>query len=196
MFGVRSGYEQPRYDVVARPTETLEVRRYAPRVAAEARVDASDGDEGRSAAFRLLFDYVSGANRENARIDMTSPVETAQASRKIAMTVPVETGGPSKGPVTMRFFLPIAQGVDSAPEPLDPHVRIVEVPEQTLAVLRFSGFRDQESVSVKKRELLSVLASTPWQAASEPVAYFYDPPWTLPFFRRNEVVVAVTRQDS
>ena len=79
-------------------------------------------------------------------------------------------------------------------QPADPRVRIIEVPEQILAVLRFSGLRDEETVRAQKQQLLGALRETSWQAILEPVAMFYDPPWTLPFLRRNEVAVAVTGQ--
>ena len=31
-------------------------------------------------------------------------------------------------------------------------------------------------------------------SGGDPVVWFYDPPWTLPPLRRNEVAVRVTRQ--
>lgn len=196
LFGFRSGYEQPHYDVIDRAGENLEVRLYASRLAAEARIVASRKEDGRNATFRLLFDYISGANSGEAGIDMTAPVETTEASRKIAMTTPVETSSETDGRVTMRFFLPSEFTLENVPQPTDPRVRIIEVPEQILAVLRFSGSRDDEMVRAKKEQLLGALRGTKWQAASEPVALFYDPPWTLPFLRRNEVAVAVTAQAS
>ncbi len=196
LFGVRSGYEQPSYEVVAQLEEDLEVRRYAPRLAAEARVEAEDEEAGRNAAFRLLFDYITGENRDRAEISMTAPVESAPTSRKIAMTVPVESAGDPSGTVMMRFFLPAAFDAESAPEPLDPRVRIVELPAQNVAALRFTGFRSEESVAAKKETLLDRLGGTVWQPSGNPVAYFYDPPWTLPFMRRNEVVVTVVGRAS
>lgn len=203
VFGVRSGYEQPPYEVVERLGETLEVRRYAPRVAVEAQVEATDTRDGQGAAFRLLFDYISGANRTETGIAMTAPVETGPVetgsgeaggtSEEIAMTAPVETARSADGQVRMRFFLPAAYDRNSAPAPLDPRLSIVAVPEQTFAVLRFSGFGREKAVMAKKKELLCGLEASSWRPASAPVAYFYHPPWTLPFFRRNEAVVAVAQ---
>ncbi len=193
LFGVRSGYEQPAYQVVERQGDTIEVRRYPPRVAAEATVEGATDTAGRNAAFRLLFDYISGANRAAASIDMTTPVETARTSAKIAMTVPVETARSDEEGMRMRFFLPAAYNAESTPQPRDPRVRIVDLPEQTVAVLRFSGSRSEEAVADKTVELLRALETTPWRPASAPIAYFYDPPWTLPFLRRNEVAVTVER---
>lgn len=195
LFGIRSGYEQPQYQVIDAVSEDLEVRRYPPRLIAEARVETSGVEEGRNAAFRLLFDYISGANSGEAGIDMTVPVESAEASQKIAMTTPVATSSAAEGEVTLRFFFPSEFTLETAPQPNDPRVTILELPEQTLAVLRFSGSRDEEAVKAKNEQLLRALNETSWRASSEPFAFFYDPPWTLPFLRRNEVAVAVTDQD-
>jgi hypothetical protein len=194
IFGIRSGYEQPAYEVIERQAEVFEVRRYAPRVAAEVTVETADHEAGENAAFRALFEYISGANRADARIDMTAPVEFGRTSDKIAMTVPVETGRTKGGGARMRFFLPESYSADSAPEPRDPRVRIIALPERMIAILRFSGPGRESAVVAKTQELLRMLEGTPWRPSYAPTAYFYDPPWTLPFFRRNEVAVAVTRQ--
>jgi hypothetical protein len=176
--------------------ENFEVRLYASRLAAEARVETSRNEDGRNAAFRLLFDYISGANSGEAGIDMTVPIESSENARKIAMTTPIETSSAAEGGVTMRFFFPSEFTSENAPQPNDPSIRILQLPEQILAVLRFSGSRDDEVVRAKKEQLLRALDETSWRASSEPVAFFYDPPWTLPFLRRNEVAVAVIAQGS
>lgn len=193
VFGNRSGYEQPGYKVVESLGESTEIRAYEPRVAAEARVENEDLDEGRDAAFRLLFDYITGSNRTAAKIAMTVPAESTGTSEKIAMTAPVEPSRTRDNRVYMRFFLPAKFDRETAPRPLDPRITIVDVPVQTVAVLRFSGFGGEDTVAEKKRELLRSLATTSWKPLSDSVVYSYDPPWTLPFFRRNEVVVAVGR---
>jgi hypothetical protein len=120
VFGIRSGYEQPDYRIVQVLSGGVEIRRYSESVAAEAQVESTDRSEGRTAAFRLLFDYISGKNRSESRIEMTAPVETARSPEKIAMTAPVETMSTEQGRVRMRFFLPKSYSVDSAPRPLDP----------------------------------------------------------------------------
>jgi hypothetical protein len=144
--------------------------------------------------FRVLFDYISGANRAQQTVAMTAPVETAAAPEPTAMTVPVETSAQAGGPYAMRFFLPAdyTVEVETAPEPTNPEVRIVEVPERTLAVLRFSGPRGADNVARHVSEFDRMIAGSSWRAVGEPMTLFYDPPWTIPFLRRNEVALPVT----
>ena len=197
VFGVRSGTEQPAYEVVAQLGEAAEVRRYGPRLAAEVEVEASDAGEGRNAAFRILAAYIFGANRARQEIAMTAPVEVAGESegrgiaQKIEMTAPVETASGEGGRLTMRFFLPAGLTMATVPTPEDPRVRILTVPGQTLAVRRFTGWRGASEVDAEEAELREALDGTAWRPAGESAAFFYDPPWTIPFLRRNEVVLPV-----
>lgn len=210
VFGDRSGTETLDYEVVADLGEDLEVRRYADRIAAEARVPGRDAG---SDAFSMLFDYIKGANRGSQDVAMTAPVETGERGTEIAMTAPVETetaetttrddadrdgdrdAGRDNGrtTVTMRFLLPSKFNRESAPVPTHEQVRLVTLPAETMAVLRFSGFGGRSTVARRQQELQRRLKDAPWTAAGQPVAMFYDPPWTLPFLRRNEVAVPVSR---
>jgi hypothetical protein len=194
LFGGRSGYEQPAYEVVGRVEGSIEVRRYGPRLAAETTVEGADADTSRSAAFRILAAYIFGANRPKTEVAMTAPVEVDARPRKIAMTAPVETAEAGEGRTVMRFFLPRSLALATAPEPNDPRVRLVTVPEETLAVLRFTGWRDSGAVAERSEQLLRALEGSAWRPLATPVALFYDPPWTLPFLRRNEVAVPAARR--
>ncbi len=204
VFGVRSGTEQAPYTVIAQLSEDTEVRRYPPVLAAEASVSARSEERGRNSAFRLLFDYISGANRTQTKVAMTTPVETAAKSQKIAMTIPVETPvrtpGQSRAAAgeenAMRFFLPAKYTVETAPEPTNPKVRLVEVPERTVAVRRFTGSTGAKEAARQRKELDSELSRSDWKASGEPFAMYYDPPWTLPFLRRNEVAVPVIKAET
>ena len=191
VFGVRLGTEQASYTVIAHLDDNTEVRRYPPQLVAETSVTAPDESSARNKAFRVLFDYISGASRAQKKVAMTAPVETA-APETIAMTAPVETTAQAGGSYAMRFFLPAEYTMETAPEPTNPEVRIVEVPERTLAVLRFSGSRGADNVAHHASELERVIAGCSWRAVGEPTTLFYDPPWTIPFLRRNEVTIPVT----
>ena len=181
VFGIRGTYEQPAYRVVQVLEPGIEIRAYGPRVAVETPV----ADGGESAAFERLFRYIAGANTAGRDVAMTAPVE--QAPRRVAMTVPVELSG---GAGAMRFFLPASLASDP-PVPTEPEVRIVRLPAVTLGVVRFSGVA---GASVRERQvarLRGALARAGRATAGEPTLFSYDPPFALPFVRRNEVALAV-----
>lgn len=194
LIGIRSGTEQPPYEVVDRTPGEVEIRRYGMRLAAETTVEASDAEAGRSAAFRILAGYLFGANRSKSEIAMTAPVEVQTAAQKITMTAPVETAPAGEGRFAMRFFLPAHLSLATAPEPTDPRVRLLTVPAETLAVRRYSGSRGAERVAVEGAALRAALEASAWRPTAEPISLFYDPPWTLPFLRRNEAAVSVVRR--
>lgn len=187
VFGIRL-YEEPSYTVVDRVGDAVEIRRYGPRLAAEAEV-ASTGEAGRNEAFRLLFDYIAGANDAAPAntIAMTTPVQVAEP-QTIAMTTPVDVR--DEGGVRMQFFLPATFTGGDAPEPTNPAVRLVTVPEETIAILRFTG--SGRDMPERQASLLAALAGSGWEARGTPYALFYDAPFTLPFVRRNEAAVRVT----
>lgn len=190
VFGIRSGYEQPPYEVVSPVADDIEVRRYGARTAAQVVLDGADPEATDNGAFRILAGYIFGGNRGEQDIAMTSPVAVAEG-QEIAMTAPVETAQAADGRYTMRFFLPASYTVANAPVPDDPRVEIVEVQPETIVALRFSGFGGDETVAERQRELLAALDGTDWRPVGAPIALYYDPPWTLPFLRRNEVAIAV-----
>ncbi|AWI86930.1 heme-binding protein [Methylobacterium sp. DM1] len=179
VVGIRATYEEPRYAVVERLDRGVEIRAYDGRVAAE--TDARGQQDGE--AFGRLFRYITGANAGGARIAMTAPVETG--GRLIAMTVPVEqgVGGP------MRFYLPRTVAEAGAPEPTEPGVRLTRIPPERLAVLRFSGSATAEAREAQVRILAEVLDKAGRKPAEPPFFMGYDPPFSIPFLRRNEVAV-------
>lgn len=195
VFGDRSGTEQVDYEVVERLADGVEIRRYPARLAVETTVSGATPGRPGNVAFRRLFAYIQGANDGGRDIAMTAPVETAaspgDAGRQIAMTAPVESSR-SPDAYRMRFFLPASLALAAAPAPSDPEVRLVEVPSRTVAVLRFSGFGSASTVRARTAELLGVLENSAWRTEGGLSSMFYDPPWTLPFFRRNEAIVEVT----
>lgn len=190
VFGIRSGYEQLSYTVIDTMGDA-EVRQYPPRVVAEV-VDAKDDDE----AFMLLFRYISGQNVTSEKVQMTAPVQVdrvqvERAPEKIAMTVPVETSKSDGDKVSMRFFLPRSFTADSAPKPNDPRIKILSVPAETFAVTTYSGSSSEESFRNESSRLMEVLAGTRWRPVSAASFLGYDPPFAIPFLRRNEAIVKV-----
>ena len=194
-FGIRSGTEEPSYKLLAM-SEGVEIREYGPRVVIETLVEG-DADSVRNEGFRRLAGYIFGDNRSQAKIAMTAPVAqaSAQSSQKIAMTAPVAQDRDASGFWRIRFFAPSAMTLETMPAPNDARVTIAQTPGRTYAVRRFTGDRSSEAVAPQEKLLRDSLASQPWAPDGDALAWFYDPPWTLPFLRRNEVAIPVKRRD-
>jgi hypothetical protein len=186
IFGVRAPYEQPKYHVVGHLGDQVEVRAYGPRTAVQTKIE--QGNEGD--AFGRLFRYITGANEGAAKISMTVPVE--MTSTKIAMTIPVEMGGDE----VMRFFLPKSVVAAGVPKPTDPLVHIVTLPPAEFAVLRFSGVISADVRRDQEAKLMSAVNGAGRKAVGEPSVLSYDPPFALPFVRRNEVAVQLAGSSS
>jgi SOUL heme-binding protein len=192
IVGIRIGTEEPKH-TSERLTDRVELRHYGPRIAAETTV-AADEDAARNQGFRRLAGYIFGKNRGDDSIAMTAPVVQSKAGQQIAMTAPVAQSAQAtevgEGWV-IRFFMPSKWTMESLPKPLDDRVRLVEVPAETVAVLRFSGDRSPRAVAYHTAQLVDVLRAKDIDMTGDASAWFYDPPWTLPFRRRNEIAIPV-----
>lgn len=182
---VARAIEEPAYTVVA-THEDFEVRAYAGYVVAEVRVpggrDAADRE-----GFRLLFRYISGANRPAQKLAMTAPVTTmAVDAVEIPMTAPVsriaETGGHR-----VQFVLPADYTLASAPAPTDPRVQLREVPPTQFAVIRYSGTWSERNEARHLEKLRSAVAAAGLTVTGPPVLSRFNAPYVLPFLRRNEI---------
>jgi hypothetical protein len=188
IVGIRIGTEEPHY-LATELTGGVELRRYGPRIAAETTVAAED-ERARNIGFRRLAGYIFGANHRNESISMTAPV-SQQAGDRIAMTAPVAQTSGGENNSVIRFFMPSKWTMETLPTPDDEHVKLVEVPAERYAVLRFTGDRSPRAVAARTDELLKVLRENDIETTGPAVAWFFDPPWTLPFRRRNEIAVPV-----
>ena len=189
VVGIRTT-EEPHYDTVAKVGE-VEIRQYGPRLAAQTVV-AGDAVAARSTGFQILASYIFGANQGKTGIAMTAPVgQSAAKPEKIAMTAPVDQAQEPGGEWRIRFFMPPKYTRETLPVPTSPKVEIVTAPPQTVAVLRYSGTASAKTVDTENARLLRALAGSTWHPTGTPMAWFYDPPWTLPPLRRNEAAVAV-----
>ena len=191
VVGIRTGTEEPSYTVL-QTQGPLEIREYGPRLAAETEVSGTEYS-ARSDGFRRLARYIFGANSTKGSIAMTAPVSQASGPEKIAMTAPVGQDQPAPGVWRIRFFMPAQYTVATLPHPDDPAITIVTVPAETYGVYRYTGSTAPAATAFADREVLQRLQGSGWSPEGQPVTWFYDPPWTLPFLRRNEAAVRVTK---
>lgn len=189
--------ETPKYEVIA-STNDYEIRNYSPSVVAEVTYDPTQFNSDKDGGFTILANYIGALGKpQNAKpekIAMTAPVITKTASEKIAMTAPVVTksgvgGGES---VTMGFILPSKYvKAEDAPRPLDERVVIREEGGRKYGVVRFSGVARDELVAEKVEKLKACLERDGYKVAGDFVLARYNPPWTLPPLRTNEVMIPV-----
>lgn len=181
--------EEPPFKVVS-SNGAFEVRDYPALVAAEVTV-TGDRKDAAGKGFRLLAAYIFGANTRKQSVAMTAPVtQAASTSEKIAMTAPVlQTGG--DGRWVIRFIMPRSSTLETLPRPNNPDVHLVTVPPARMAVITFSGLARPDDIDAKTVELSRFVKAQHLQAIGPPLLAQYDPPWTLWFLRRNEVMIPV-----
>ena len=183
--------EEPPYESLEMSGD-VELRRYAPLIVAETLVDGPL-DRASSEGFRRIAAYIFGGNRPASgapgqKITMTAPVTMEPDPQRIEMTAPVtiEGGG---GNWRLSFVMPSGFTMATLPSPIDSRVTLREIPERTTAALAFSGLAREEKVARKTGELRSWLAGRGIDQTSPRRLARYNPPWTPPFLRRNEILV-------
>lgn len=193
--------EEPAYRVI-QEDGAIQVREYRAYAVAETLVRESY-TAATNEGFRRLFDYISGANRGSSRIEMTAPVLVSP--ERIAMTAPVivtpQTADRTSGTLVgiddgwmTAFILPEGATARNSPVPQDERVKLRDIPPRRVAAIRFAGLLRNGRAEVRRRELAAWLEarglahSGDWRMAG------YHPPWTIPPFRRNEVIVTLQGQ--
>jgi hypothetical protein len=184
---IASNVEHPKYKVAER-NDNIEIRDYAPMIVAEADVKG-ERREAMGKGFRIIADYIFGNNTAAQKVPMTAPV-TQQGNEKIAMTAPV-TQQASENTWRVRFVMPSKYTMETLPKPNNPAVELKEIPAKRFAAIRFSGMAEEDSLKRHTKELEDFLSAKTFTPLSPPTYAFYNPPWTLPFLRRNEVLVEI-----
>lgn len=162
--------EEPVFTTLG-TVDGVELRRYAPGIQARTPLEHSGQT---NAGFRRLAGFIFGGNDRDMEIAMTAPVE--------------ETLEPEP---TMAFTMPGEYRMEDLPAPDDAEVELVEIPARTVAVLAFSGWATEGKVADRTRELLETLQVRGIEVVGPPSLNQYNPPWTPPFMRRNEIMIGV-----
>lgn len=180
--------EEPQYQVLEQ-TGGFELRQYQPYIVAETLVEGDFTEVGNE-GFRRLFDYIQGKNRPQKHIPMTAPVTQEAASEKIPMTAPV---GQEKaaGKWRITFVMPASYTIATLPEPLDPRIKLTEIPGRLMAVHRYSGTWSRKRYEAKEVQLREFIKEKGLKAVGEPLWARYNPPLMPWFLRRNEIMIPV-----
>ena len=184
---VMSNVEKPDYKVI-QSEQNIEIRQYEPMIIAEVEVDGKREDAIRD-GFRLLADYIFGNNTVQQVISMTAPVQQKE-NQKIAMTAPVQQQSMGKS-WRMSFVMPSKYRLDSLPVPNNNRVRLKEILTKKFVVIEFSGTNSNENVTKHENQLMNYIEANQINIIGSPKYAFYNAPWTLPFLRRNEVMIEI-----
>lgn len=195
-MGSAMAIEEPKYEVRTSQAP-FELRHYAPILIAQTIVEG-DMDAASNKGFRLIADFIFGNNlaagsEQAAKIAMTAPVTVEPQSSKIAMTAPV-TIEPQLGSAQqwrVHFVMPSQYTLANIPKPKNSAVTLHELPSKYFVVHRYSGFNTEARVQEKTNEALAWAKQQSLKVVGTPQLSRYDPPWTLPMFRRNEIMVEV-----
>ncbi|WP_316227281.1 heme-binding protein [Bradyrhizobium sp. SZCCHNR1047] len=179
---IMSRVEQPKYDVVLRDGD-FEIRAYAPMIIAQAEVQGARKpaiEEG----FRIVGAYIFGANQAKAKIAMTAPVQQ-QASATIA-----PADGVASDRWSISFVMPSNWSLDTLPPPADARIKLTAQSAQRMVAITFSGSTSDGIIADKTHQLRDYAQRKGLTVTGSPLLAFYNPPWTLPMLRRNEVMLA------
>ena len=165
--------ETIKYEII-REIGNVEIRGY-PKIVIAKVEDPANG-------FNLLYRFITGENRQKAKVKMTTPV----VSQQIQMTSPVlsEIG-------EMAFVMPAEYAIETTPEPLDERVKIAEIPSRLVAALCFSGGWSEAHFEKETLELLKTLSEAKMKTKGNVFTMLYNPPFIPGFLRRNEVAIEI-----
>ena len=160
--------EEASYDVVHK-TDIYEIRHYSDRLIVQV---INKGDNN---SFRKLFNYISGENKNSEEIKMTVPVtQTKNDSR-----------------LFMQFYLPSKFNKESTPIPTNPDIEITTIEKGYFAIIEYSGRSTDKNFEKYSKILKQKLLEDKISIKGLAIKASYNSPFTLPPFRRNEVMFSV-----
>lgn len=194
--------EQPSYEIIM-ARDALELRRYAPYIAAEVQVEASSVNEASSRGFRPLAGYIFGNNEGSGQIAMTAPVMTQSlpssnlppsSPKQIAMTAPVTTSQDNDGLYTVRFSMPSKWTMETLPIPNDENVKIIEIASEMRLAYRFIGPRNQKKMDEALEKIEAFMVAENLRALSPPIVAGYDGP-SVPLDKKRWEIMRIVESD-
>ena len=192
MFG-KLGVKIAPYRVIKSDNQQkIDLRHYEKIVLVSVPMDGMDS--GRNSAFSKLFGYISGKNTASSKISMTAHVLLENADKnagvEIPMTVPVFMEDASDH-AKMSFVLLATYTLDSAPAPQDPDVKLDEIKDYTVAAIIFSGLLSADNIAKQRTTLEAWIQGNGYKITGAYKVAGYNPPFTIPALRRNEVLIPV-----
>ena len=166
-------YKEPKYQLIKKD-RNIEIREYGEYIVAKTTVN-KNFDVSENNMFRTLASYIFGNNHQNKKIPMTAPVTTVTKSNSFDMI----------------FYMLDAKNVEELPDTDINNIIFDSFKLGKCAVIKFSWFTNEKKIAKYKRKLERYLIDENLEPYSNYMVNRYDPPWRIPFLRRNEVLVRI-----
>ncbi len=186
---IMSQVKEPKYNTISFQ-KNIEIREYAPLLVAQVAV-TGERKSAISSGFKTLADYIFGNNKSVTNINRTDP-SAQQEGEKISMTAPViQQESEDSNHWNVAFVMPEEYGIKTLPQPKNNQIEIISIPIKRYAVIQFSGLPTEYALGKHKKNLIDFIAKERINARGSLILAFYNPPWTLPFLRRNEIMFEI-----
>jgi len=166
-------YKEPNYQLIKK-YNNIEIREYGEYIIAKTTIN-KNFNVSENNMFRTLASYIFGNNHENKKIPMTAPVTTVTRSNSFDMI----------------FYMLNADNVGDLPATDIKNVIFDSFKLGKCAAIKFSWFTNEKKIARYKQKLEKYLIDNNLEPYSDYMVNRYDPPWRIPFLRRNEVLVRI-----
>jgi effector-binding domain-containing protein len=170
---IMSNVEKPKYHVIS-SQENIEIRKYNPMIIALVEVQG-ERKEAIKGGFKILADYIFGNNKSKEDIPMTAPVRQQKFQENWQIS----------------FIMPSEYNMETLPQPNNKNISLKELPSKKYIVINFSGMISDQNIALHEEKLKKYTLENEMHILSSPIYAFYNPPWTLPFMRRNEIMIEI-----
>ncbi|KAF3363397.1 Uncharacterized protein PHSC3_000006 [Chlamydiales bacterium STE3] len=178
-------FNEPKYKVV-KAEENIEIRSYPHLLVAEVKFNGKR-KEALKEGFKVLADYISGNNFLKQKIEMTAPVLEQSLTTLSIHESPIKQLNGNEW--LIRYIFPESYNLENAPKPHNASIQVLLLPAKHLAVIRYSGRTGDENVTTQMTKLQKFICDKQLKPIGPPIFAYYNPPWTLPFMRRNEMMI-------
>jgi hypothetical protein len=194
LFGSQKEAE-PGYNLVIDENH-VQIRMYNAYLIARLKIEGDEEDQSRETAYMRLLNYVLGRNTRTEKISAMAPLIQEDITTRFNALLSLEVPG---GPKKLKAFevsvvLPTHFNLETAPMPMDPEIKLEKVKPHLTAVVKFSGLCGKHKRERLSKYLSLWLHEKGYTAVSSPRVAKYNPPFTLPFMRRNEIHIDVSKR--
>tara|TARA_B100001287_G_scaffold43859_1_gene33023 strand:+ start:941 stop:1459 length:519 start_codon:yes stop_codon:yes gene_type:complete len=166
-------YNEPYFELIQK-NKNVEIRQYGENIIAKTSLKNGDINQN-SSMFRTLADYIFGNNTQSKKIPMTTPVMTRYDDESYDMI----------------FFMLDTKEIEDLPEPVTKDVIIEKVFLNKVVVIQFSWWASEKNIAKYNSILKKYINDNNLEVTSGLMVAQYDPPFTLPNFRRNELMYQI-----